>query len=188
MPAKEKTLNDLFLDGLKDLYHAEKQQLRSLAKMSKAVNSEQLREAFETHRTETESQIERLEQVFEMIQKRPQGKPCEAMQGLVEESKEIMEDYKNSPALDAGILSSAQAAEHYEIARYGTMRTWANQLGMQEAIGLIEQSLQEEKKTDELLTRIAEQSANLEAESGGEEESEEEEAPQSSAKGKRKSK
>ena len=183
MPAKEKTLNDLFLDTLKDIYHAEKQQLRSLAKMAKAVKSEELRQAFETHREETDTQIERIEQVFEMLQKRPQGRPCEAMQGLVEESKEILEDYKNSPALDAGILSSAQAAEHYEISRYGTLKTWAGQLGMNEAVGLLEQSLQEEKKTDELLTGIAERSANLEA--GGEGEEEEEEAP---AKGGRKGK
>ena len=183
MPAKEKTLNDLFLDTLKDVFHAEKQQLRSLAKMAKSVKSEELRTAFETHREETETQIERLEQVFGMLQKRPQAKPCEAMQGLVEESKEIMEDYKNSPALEAGILSSAQAAEHYEISRYGTLKTWAGQLGMNDAVGLIDQSLQEEKKTDELLTRIAEQMVNVEAE-GGEEEEEEEPA----SKGKRKSK
>jgi ferritin-like metal-binding protein YciE len=167
MPAKEKTLNDLFLEALKDVYHAEKQILRALPKMAKAAESDELRKAFQTHRDETEGQIERLEQVFEMVGKRAQGKPCEAMQGLIEESKEILEDYKGSPALDAGLLSSAQSVEHYEISRYGTLRTWAGQLGMNDAVGLLEQTLEEEKKTDALLTQLAEQRANPEAEAGG---------------------
>jgi ferritin-like metal-binding protein YciE len=169
MPAKEKTLNDLFFDTLKDVYHAEKQILRALPRMAKAASSDELRQAFETHRDETEGQIERLEQVFEIVGKRAQGKPCEAMQGLIEESKEILEDYKGSPALDAGLLSSAQSVEHYEISRYGTLRTWAGQLGMNDAVGLLEQTLEEEKKTDALLTQLAEQRANPEAQSGGEE-------------------
>jgi ferritin-like metal-binding protein YciE len=161
--AKEKGLQDLFLETLKDVYHAEKQILRALAKMTKAAQSDELRQAFETHREETERQIERLEQVFEMCGKRAQGKPCEAMQGLVEEGKEIMDEFKGSEALDAGLVSSAQSIEHYEISRYGTLKTWAGQLGLNDAVGLLEQTLAEEKKTDELLTRLAEQSANRKA-------------------------
>lgn len=161
--AKEKTLQDLFLDTLKDVYHAEKQILRALGRMSKSATDDSLRQAFERHREETEGQIQRLEQVFEMCGKRPQGKPCEAMIGLVEEGKEIMEDFKGTDALNAGLVSSAQAIEHYEIARYGTLRTWAQQLGMNDAVALLEETLAEEKKTDELLTQIAEQSANRKA-------------------------
>ena len=160
---KEKGLQDLFIDTLKDVYHAEKQILRALGKMTKAAQSEELRQAFETHREETERQIERLDRVFELCGKRAQGKPCEAMQGLVEEGKEIMEEFKGSEALDAGLVASAQSIEHYEISRYGTLKTWAGQLGMQEAVGLLEQTLAEEKKTDELLTRLAEQQANRKA-------------------------
>lgn len=161
--AKEKTLQDLFLDTLKDVYHAEKQILRALGRMSKAATDDQLRQAFDHHREETEGQIQRLEQVFEMAGKRAQGKPCEAMIGLVEEGKEIMEDFKGTDALNAGLVSSAQAIEHYEIARYGTLRTWAQQLGMNDAVALLDQTLAEEKKTDELLSQIAQQSANRKA-------------------------
>src|SRR5215210_4693256 len=125
MAAKEKTLNDLFLDMLKDIYYAEKQILRALPKMAKAAESEELRQAFETHRQETEGQVERLEQVFEMLGKQARGVACEAINGIIEESKGIMEDFADSEALDAGILSSAQAVEHYEITRYGTLKTWA---------------------------------------------------------------
>ena len=163
MPAKEKKLDDLFLDGLKDIYNAEKQILRALSKMGKSANSDQLRQAFETHREETDGQVQRLEQVFEIVGKRPQGKPCEAMQGLVEEGKEIMDEFKESDALDAGLIAAAQAVEHYEIARYGTLRTWAKQLGMDDAASLLEETLEEEKKTDQLLTELAEQEANREA-------------------------
>ncbi len=164
MAAKQKELNDLFLDTLKDIFHAEKQLLRALPKMARAANSEELRQAFETHKDETQVQVERLEQVFEIIGKRASGKPCEAMQGLVAEGQEIMEEFKGSDALDAGLISSAQAIEHYEISRYGTLRTWAEQLGMDEAAKLFEQTLEEEKKTDQLLTELAERSANEEAE------------------------
>ena len=152
---KEKTLDDLFLDGLKDLYHGEKQALRALPKMAKAAKSDQLRDAFNTHREETEGQIERLEQVFEQLGKPARGKPCEAMQGLVEEAKEIMEEYKDSPAQDAALIGVAQAQEHYEIARYGTLKTWAGQLGYADAAKLLDESLQEEKRTDVLLSKIA---------------------------------
>lgn len=180
---KEKTLEDLFLDGLKDLYHGEKQALRALPRMAKAASSEQLRNALTTHREETEGQIERLEQVFEQLGKPARGKPCEAMQGLVEEAKEIMEEYKDSPAHDAALIGVAQAQEHYEIARYGTLRTWAGQLGYEEAAKLLEETLKEEKKTDALLTELAEASVNQEAEGEGEDEGEEE-TPKSKGKAK----
>jgi ferritin-like metal-binding protein YciE len=160
MPAKQKTLEDLFLIGLKDIYHAEKSLVRALRKMAKAAESEQLRSAFETHRTETEGQVERLEQVFEMLGKRPQAKTCEAMQGILAEGEEVMEDFADSEALDAGLLAAAQAVEHYEITRYGTLKSWAGQLGMKDAARLLEETLAEEKKTDELLTRLAESALN----------------------------
>lgn len=163
MATKQKTLEDLFLETLKDMYSAEKMTLRMLPRMAKVVESEDLRRALETHRDETEGQIERLERVFELIEKPARAKTCEAMQGLMEEGKEIMEDFQGTGALDAGLLASQQAVEHYEISRYGTLRSWAEQLGMREAVKLFEQTLQEEKKTDELLTRIAEQNANAKA-------------------------
>jgi len=163
MPAKEKTLNDLFLMHLKDTYHAEKQILRALPKMAKAAESEELRDAFLTHREETQAQVQRLEQVFEMLGKKASAKPCEAMQGLIAEGQEAMEEFGDSEALDAALVASQQAVEHYEIARYGTLRTWAGELGMQEAVSLLEQTLAEEKKTDELLTQMAEQRANQKA-------------------------
>ena len=166
MPAKQKTLEDLFLNGLKDVFHAEKQLIRALRKMGKAAESDQLREAFETHRAETEGQVQRLEQVFELIGKRASGKPCEAMQGILAEGEEVMEDFADSDALDAGLLAAAQAVEHYEISRYGTLRSWAQQLGMQEAASLLEQTLEEEKKTDKLLTKLAEQNLNKKAKAG----------------------
>jgi len=163
MAAKEKTLQDLFHETLKDIYHAEKQILKALPKMAKAANSDQLRQAFEKHRTETEGQVERLEQIFEILGKPARAKPCEAIQGLVEEGKEVMEDFKDSAALDAGLLAGAQAVEHYEISRYGTMKAWALQLGMRDAAKLLDRTLEEEKKTDEALTRLAEAAVNAEA-------------------------
>lgn len=164
--AKEKTLNDLFLDGLKDIYYAEKQILRALPKMAKAAESDELRQAFETHKEETQVQVERLDQVFELLEKRASGKTCDAIIGIIDEGKEIMEQYGDSEALDAGLVGSAQAVEHYEIARYGTLRTWAQQLGMQDAAKLLDQTLAEEKKTDQLLTKIAERMANPKAQEG----------------------
>lgn len=161
--AKTKTLNDLFVETLKDIYYAEKQILRALPKMAKSAQSQELRQAFERHREETEAQIERLEQVFEMAGKPARGKTCEAIMGIIEEGKEVMEDFSGSDALDAGILASAQAIEHYEISRYGTLRTWAQQLGMNDAVKLLEQTLAEEKKTDELLNQLAEADVNAKA-------------------------
>jgi ferritin-like metal-binding protein YciE len=163
MAAKEKTLDDLFLETLKDIYFAEKQILRALPKMAKSANSDELRQAFENHQAETEGQVERLEQVFEMLDKPARGKTCEAIQGLVDEGKEIMEDFKDSDALDAGLLSAAQAVEHYEISRYGTLKAWAQQLGHTKAVPLFEKTLQEEKKADELLSKIALAAVNKKA-------------------------
>lgn len=163
MAAKEKTLNDLFLEALKDAYHAEKQILRALPKMAKAATSQELRQAFQTHREETEQQVERLEQVFELVGKPARGKPCQAMQGIIEEGKEVMEDFADSEALDAGLIDAAQAVEHYEICRYGSLRSWATQLGMNDAARLLEQTLEEEKKTDKLLSQLAESAANQKA-------------------------
>lgn len=158
-----KKLEDLFLHMLKDVYHAEKQALRAYPKMVKQLESEELKKAFETHREETLGQIERLEQVFELMDRRARGEPCEAIQGLIEEAKEVMEEAEEPAVLEAGIIAAAQAMEHYEIARYGTMVAWARQLGMDDAAKLLEQTLAEEKKTDELLTRIAEAQSNRKA-------------------------
>src|SRR6185369_13869240 len=159
----EKDLNELFVDTLKDIYYAEKQIYKSLPKMAKAANSDQLRAAFEKHHDETEGQIERLDQIFELLGKPARGKKCDAIEGILDEGKEIMEEYEGEPALDAGLLAAAQAVEHYEISRYGTLKTWANQLNMPQAAKLIDQTLAEEKKTDETLTKIAETAVNYEA-------------------------
>jgi ferritin-like metal-binding protein YciE len=163
MAAKEKGLEDLFLNTLKDIYYAEKQILRALPKMAKAAESEELRQAFQTHRDETEGQIQRLEQVFEALGKKAQGKTCEAIQGIIEEGKEIMEDFAESEALDAGLIAAGQAVEHYEISRYGTLRAWAQELGLRDAVGLLEETLEEEKKTDKLLSELAEARVNQKA-------------------------
>jgi ferritin-like metal-binding protein YciE len=159
----EKDLNDLFLDTLKDIYYAEKQIYKSLPKMAKAANSDQLRQAFEKHHQETEGQIERLEQIFELIDKPARGKKCDAIEGILDEGKEIMDEYKGASALDAGLLAAAQAVEHYEISRYGTLKAWATKLGNKEAAKLLDATLSEEKKTDDTLTRIATSAVNAEA-------------------------
>jgi ferritin-like metal-binding protein YciE len=163
MAAKDKDLNDLFLDTLKDIYFAEKQILKALPKMAKAASSEKLRAAFEKHHDETEGQVERLEQIFELIEKPARGKTCDAIQGILDEGKEIMDEYKGCEALDAGMLAAAQAVEHYEISRYGTLKSWAQQLGLKDAVRLLDQTLQEEKKTDENLTVLAKDAVNLAA-------------------------
>jgi ferritin-like metal-binding protein YciE len=142
-------LSDLFEDTLKDIYFAEKQILRALPKMAKAASSPQLREAFEAHRQETEGHVERLEQIFEKLGKAARGKTCDAILGIIDESKEIMEEYQGKSALDAGLAAAGQAVEHYEMARYGTLKTWATQLGMADAAKLLDQTLQEEKAADE---------------------------------------
>jgi ferritin-like metal-binding protein YciE len=160
----DKDLNALFLDTLKDIYYAEKQIYKSLPKMAKAANSDQLRAAFEKHHDETEGQIGRLEQIFELLGKPARGKKCDAIEGILDEGTEIMDEYKGEPALDAGLLAAAQAVEHYEISRYGTLKSWAGKLGMKDAVKLLDQTLSEEKKTDETLTELADTAVNAEAE------------------------
>lgn len=156
----EKTLKDLFHETLKDVYYAENSVYRTLPKMAKKAQSSELKDAFTNHRAETEGQIQRLEQVFEMLGKPARGKTCEAMKGLTEEGTETMEDFGDSPALDAGLLADGQVMEHYEMARYGALISWATQLGMKDAAKLLDQTLQEEKKTDALLTKIADSVVN----------------------------
>jgi ferritin-like metal-binding protein YciE len=158
--ATSKTLNDLFLDTLKDIYFAEKQILKALPKMARAAQSEEGRAGFLKHRDETQGQIERLEQVFELLGKPARGKTCEAIQGIIAEGEEIMEEYKGTAALDAGLISAAQAVEHYEIARYGTLITWAKQIGLNDAVALLQANLAEEEATDKKLTELALTSAN----------------------------
>jgi ferritin-like metal-binding protein YciE len=163
MAKEPKKLDDLFHDTLKDIYFAEKKILATLPKMAKAAQDEELKAAFEKHHEETETHVSRLEQVFSAIDAKPQGKTCDAIMGIIEEGQEIMVEYKGSPALDAGLLAAAQAVEHYEISRYGTLRTWAEELGLSDAVKLLETTLREEKATDETLTRIAENVVNQEA-------------------------
>jgi len=159
----EKDLNALFLDTLKDIYYAENQIYKSLPKMAKAARSDQLRAAFEKHHDETEGHIERLEQIFELLGKPARGKKCDAIEGILDEGKEVMDEYENTPALDAGLLAAAQAVEHYEISRYGTLKAWAGKLSIAEAVKLLDQTLTEEKKTDETLSKIAASAVNAEA-------------------------
>ena len=161
--AKAAKLADLFHDTLKDIYFAEKKILSALPKMAKAANDEKLAAAFEKHQVETEAQIERLEQVFEEIGARPQGKTCDAIMGILDEGRDIMSEYKGQPALDAGMLAAAQAVEHYEISRYGTLITWAEHLGYKGSVKLLKQTLNEEEKTDASLSQLARAVVNAEA-------------------------
>lgn len=161
--AKTKMLSDLFHDTLKDIYFAEKKILTALPKMARAAQSEDLKAAFEKHRGETEGQIERLEQVFAEIGEKPQGKTCDAIKGILDEGEEIIKDYKASPALDAGLLAAAQAVEHYEMTRYGTLSAWAEVLGHDKAVELLQETLDEEEATDKALTELAESIVNNEA-------------------------
>jgi ferritin-like metal-binding protein YciE len=162
--ASEKTLRELFHDTLKDIYFAEKKILTALPKMAKAAQSEELKAAFQKHEAETEEQVARLEQVFAEIDAPARGKTCDAIMGIIEEGQEVMKEYKGMPALDAGLLAAAQAVEHYEIARYGTLKTWASELGLDQAVKLLDATLSEEKKTDEALTRLAVSEVNQHAE------------------------
>ena len=161
--AEEKTLDDLFLDTIKDIYYAEKQIVKTLPKMAKAATAPELKAGFEQHAEETQGHIDRLEQVFELIGKPARGKTCDAILGILEEGKSIMEDFKGTVALDAGLVSAAQAVEHYEIARYGTLKTWATQLGLTDAAALLDATLQEEIATDKKLTQVATTTANRKA-------------------------
>jgi ferritin-like metal-binding protein YciE len=163
-PAKqEKDLNDLFYETAKDIYYAEKQIVRALPKMARAARSDELKRAFQQHLEQTRGHVDRLERVFEMLDKPARGKTCDAILGIIEEGKEIIEEFQGTSALDAGLLAAAQAVEHYEISRYGTLKTWARELGLNEAAALLDSTLQEEKKTDEVLSKIASQSINREA-------------------------
>jgi len=162
--SKDKTLADLFLDTLKDIYFAEKKILTALPKMAKAAQSDDLKAAFDKHEGETEGQVARLERVFKSIGETPKGKTCDAIMGILDEGKEIMDEYKDTAALDAGLLAAAQAVEHYEISRYGTLKCWASELGYTEAVKLLDATLAEEKKTDAALTQLAESEVNLHAE------------------------
>ena len=164
MPKEPKKLDELFHDTLKDIYFAEKKILSTLPKMVKAAHNAELKAAFEKHRGETEGQVERLEQVFAIIEKKPQGKTCAAIVGITDEGAEIIEEYKGSPALDAGLLAAAQAVEHYEISRYGTLKAWAEELGLDDAAELLQETLDEEEATDEALTEIAKSAINQQAE------------------------
>jgi ferritin-like metal-binding protein YciE len=155
-----KTLDDLFLGLLQDVYFAEKQLLKTLPQLAKKATNKELSQAFLTHRDQTEGQIGRLEQAFEMIGKKPRGKKCDAILGILKEGKEVIEEAEDDEVMDAGLIGSAQAAEHYEIARYGTLCAWAKQLGKPQIARLLHQTLEEEKQTDELLTKLAEASIN----------------------------
>jgi ferritin-like metal-binding protein YciE len=163
MASNDKTLDDLFHDTLKDIYYAEKKLVAALPRMAKAAHSPELKAAFEKHAAETKGQVERLDQIFKLIDEPARGKTCDAINGLVAEGQEVAKDFKGSPALDAGLLAAAQAVEHYEISRYGTLKTWAEQLGLSQAVRLLDATLKEEKKTDEALTQLAEAAVNQEA-------------------------
>jgi ferritin-like metal-binding protein YciE len=163
MAKAHKKLDELFHDTLKDIYFAEGKILNALPKMAKAAHNQELKAAFEKHYRETEGHVERLEQVFAAIKQKPQGKTCAVVVGITDEGAEVMEEYKGSPALDAGLLAAAQAVEHYEISRYGTLRTWAEELGLTEAVTLLEETLEEEDTTDAALTEIAKSVVNQEA-------------------------
>ncbi|MGM4967790.1 YciE/YciF ferroxidase family protein [Tardiphaga sp. 1201_B9_N1_1] len=164
MAKKPKLLSDLFHDTLKDVYFAEKKILTTLPKMAKAAESKQLKAAFLKHQKETAGQIKRLEAVFKIFGKKPTAKKCEAIMGITKEGEEIMAEYKGMPALDAGLAASAQAVEHYEISRYGTLSTWAKELGLKEAVSLLDATLKEEKATDVALSALAKSVVNVEAE------------------------
>ncbi|MGR6534062.1 YciE/YciF ferroxidase family protein [Brevundimonas sp. RM1] len=159
----EKTLQTLFHDTLRDIYYAERKILKSLPKMARAAQSPDLKAAFEKHHEQTEGQIERLQQVFEIIGKPARGKTCDAIEGILAEGDEIAEEYKDSAALDAGLLAAAQAVEHYEITRYGTLKRWAEVMGLKDAVKLLDETLQEESQTDDDLTAIADAAINAEA-------------------------
>jgi ferritin-like metal-binding protein YciE len=156
-------MDDLFLDSLRDLYDAEKQITKALPKMTKAASSDDLKAAFEQHLQVTKRQVERLEQIFTQLDQKPGGKKCAAMEGLIEEGAELIQEGKPSPILDAGLIGAAQKVEHYEMAGYGTARTFATLLGHTEAAQLLQETLEEEKETDQQLTELAESVVNEEA-------------------------
>ena len=159
----EKNLKGLLLHTLKDVYFAEHEILKTLPKMAQAAQRAELKQAFENHRKQTETQVQRLNDVFALLNEQAQGEPCKAIQGILAEGQEVMETFAGGPALDAGLIAAAQAVEHYEIARYGALRSWAELVGLDDAADLLETTLSEEKDTDALLTDLAERQANVES-------------------------
>ena len=187
--AEAGTLHDAFIDELRDSYDGEKQLTKALAKLAKAATSPQLREAFETHLEETQGQIERLEQVFELLEEKPRGKHCDGIAGIVEEGKSIMEEEFDETTMDACLIAAGQRAEHYEMAAYGTLVAWAKAMGHIEAATLLQQTLDEEKAADKKLSGLAEGGINQGAADAAHADDEEEpvgaaasSAPKSSAK------
>ena len=166
---KVEKLSDLFLHTLQDIYYAEKNIVKALPKMVKAADSKELSKAFDGHLTETKEHVTRLEQVFKLINQKPTAKTCPAIDGILKEADELMGEIKDPDTRDAAMIAAAQAVEHYEIARYGTLKCWAEELGMDDAADLLEQTLNEEKSTDEALTGLAESSVNAAAETEDEE-------------------
>ena len=158
-----KDLKDLLLHTLKDVYFAEHEILKALPEMAAKAQRPELKEAFEKHRAQTQGQVARLERVFGILGEKAQGVPCEAIKGILEEGREVAAEFEGGPALDAGLIAAAQAIEHYEIARYGALRSWAELAGLDEAEGLLEATLDEEKATDALLTELAEAKVNVES-------------------------
>lgn len=188
-----KSVQDLFLAELRDVYHAEKQAVKAMPKMARAATHPELRQAFERHLEETRGQVERLEQVFDLLDAAKRGKPCHAMEGLVEEARELMGEIEDGSVLDVAIIAAAQKMEHYEIASYGTLATLAKRLGHEEAAGLLGRTLEEEKAADARLSEVALGVANPDADDGGEVSDEEDDGepapapakkPASRAKGK----
>ncbi|HEY4305416.1 MAG TPA: ferritin-like domain-containing protein [Gemmatimonadaceae bacterium] len=178
------TLRDLYIDELKDLYSAEKQLIRALPKMAKNATHPALREAFENHLAETEGHVARLEEIFESLESSPRGKKCVGMEGLIEEAKELLEEDAEEDVVDAGLISKAQHVEHYEMAGYGTVRAWAEMLGEERHVELLQETLDEEKAADALLTELALSSVNIDAEANeGEEDEEEEKSSSASGRG-----
>ena len=157
------SLQELLIEEMRDLYSAENQLLKAMPKMAKKASSPQLKKAFETHMKETEGQVQRLQKIFDKLGKKPTGKKCAAMEGLIEEAKDMMGEDMEDDVMDAALISAAQKVEHYEIASYGTVRTWAQLLGDDQTARLLQQTLDEEGKTDKLLTEMAESSINVEA-------------------------
>jgi ferritin-like metal-binding protein YciE len=156
----DKDLKALFLHQLKDTYFAENAILKALPQMAGAAQAEELKGAFAVHLKETEGQVKRLEQVFQLLGEKPEGVECKAIQGIIEEGQEILQEFSGGEALDAGLIAAAQAVEHYEITRYGTLLAWAKQLGLSEAEGLIQETLIEEENTDQILSELAEDAIN----------------------------
>lgn len=158
-----KTMHDLFVHGLKDIYYTEKKLVGELPRMARKATDPDLKRAFEDHAAQTENHLSRLEEVFQIVELQPRGEKCEALEGLLEEAKELLKDVKDPEVLDAGLLAAAQAVEHYEITRYGTLIAWSRELGLADVEPVLNETLEEEKQTDKLLTEIAEADINRKA-------------------------